>query len=75
MLDTQFVSDKEITYEELVMIKNVIELLNEHRKLALSRLKKWTVEEYREDERLRKIQSERMLEELKSFFMNRTTLD
>ena len=57
------------------MIKNVIELLNEHRKLALSRLKKWTVEEYREDERLRKIQSERMLEELKSFFMNRTTLD
>ncbi len=75
VLDTQFVSDKEITYEELVMIKNVIELLNEHRKLALSRLKKWTVEEYREDERLRKIQSERMLEELKSFFMNRTTLD
>lgn len=75
VLDTQFVSDKEITYEELVMIKNVIELLNEHRKLALSRLKKWTVEEYREDERLRKIQSERMLEELKSIFMNRTTLD
>lgn len=75
VLDTQFVSDKEITYEELVMIKNVIELLNEHRKLALSRLKKWTVEEYREDERLRKIQSERMLEELKSFFMNRKTLD
>ena len=75
VLDTQFVSDKEITYEELVMIKNVIELLKEHRKLALSRLKKWTVEEYREDERLRKIQSERMLEELKSFFMNRTTLD
>ena len=75
VLDTQFVSDKEITYEELVMIKNVIELLNEHRKLALSRLKKWTVEEYREDERLRKIQSERMLEELKSIFMNRTSLD
>ena len=75
VLDTQFVSDKEITYEELVMIKNVIELLNKHRKLALSRLKKWTVEEYREDERLRKIQSERMLEELKSIFMNRTTLD
>ena len=71
-LDTQFVSDKEITYEELVMIKNVIELLNEHRKLALSRLKKWTVEEYREDERIRKIRSEKMLEELKSIFLNRT---
>lgn len=75
VLDTQFVSDKEITYEELVMIKNVIELLNKNKKLAISRLKKWTVEEYREDGRLRKIQSERMLEELKSIFMNRTTLD
>ena len=72
VLDTQFVSDKEITYEELVMIKNVIELLNEHRKLALSRLKKWTVEEYREDERIRKIRSEKMLEELKSIILNRT---
>ena len=75
VLDTQFVSDKEITYEELVMIKNVIELLNKNKKLALSRLKKWTVEEYREDERQRKLRSERMLEELKSIFMNRTNLD
>ena len=36
------------------MIKNVIDLLNKNKKLALSRLKKWTVEEYREDERIRK---------------------
>ncbi len=71
-LDTQFVSNKEITYEELVMIKNIIELLNKNKKLALSRLKKWTVEEYREDERQRKLQSERMLEELKSIFLNKT---
>ena len=53
-LDTQFVSTKEISYEEIVMIKNVIDLLNKNKKLALSRLKKWTVEEYREDERIRK---------------------
>ena len=50
----QFVSSKEIFYEEIVMIKNVIDLLNKNKKLALSRLKKWTVEEYREDERIRK---------------------
>ena len=72
MLDTQFVSDKEISYEEIVMIKDVIDLLNQNKKLALSRLKKWTVEEYREDERIRKIRSEKMLEELKSIFLNRT---
>ena len=72
MLDTQFVSDKEISYEEIVMIKDVIDLLKQNKKLALSRLKKWTVEEYREDERIRKIRSEKMLEELKSIFLNRT---
>ena len=71
-LDTQFVSDKEISYEEIVMIKDVIDLLKQNKKLALSRLKKWTVEEYREDERIRKIRSEKMLEELKSIFLNRT---
>lgn len=54
------------------MIKNVIDLLNKNKKLALSRLKKWTVEEYREDERIRKIRSEKMLEELKSIILNRT---
>ena len=54
------------------MIKNVIDLLNKNKKLALSRLKKWKVEEYREDERIRKIRSEKMLEELKSIILNRT---
>ena len=72
VLDTQFVSTKEISYEEIVMIKNVIDLLNKNKKLALSRLKKWTVEEFREDERIRKIRSEKMLEELKSIILNRT---
>lgn len=75
VLDTQFVSDKEINYEELVMIKNVINLLNKNKKLALSRLRKWTVEEYREDVRQRELQRERMLEELKSIFLNKTNLD
>ena len=71
MLDTQFLSNKEITYEEIIMIKNIIDLLNKNKKLALSRLKKWTVEEYIEDKRQRELRSEQMLEALKSAFTNR----
>lgn len=72
MLDTQFLSNKEITYEELLMIKNIIDLLNKNKKLALSRLKKWTIEEYIEDKRKRELRSQQMLEALKSAFVNRT---
>ena len=71
MLDTQFLSNKEITYEEIIMIKNIIDLLNKNKKLALSRLKKWTVEEYIEDKRQKELRSEQMLEALKSAFTNR----
>ena len=53
------------------MIKNIIDLLYKHKKLATSRLKKWTVEEYLEDKRQREIRSEQMLESLKSVFLNR----
>ncbi len=72
MLDTQFLSNKEITYEEILMIKNIIDLLNKNKKLALSRLKKWTIEEYIEDKRQRELRSQQMLEALKSAFVNRT---
>lgn len=71
MLDTQFLSSNEITYEEIVMIKNIIDLLNENKELAISRLKKWTVEEFIEDKRQRELRSEQMLEALKSVFSNR----
>lgn len=71
MLDTQFLSSNEITYEEIVMIKNIIDLLNENKELAISRLKKWTVEEFIEDKRQRELRSEQILEALKSVFSNR----
>lgn len=71
MLDTQFLSSNEITYEEIVMIKNVLDLLNENKKLAISRLKKWTVEEFIEDKRQRELRSEQMLEALKSAFSSK----
>ena len=54
------------------MIKNIIDLLNKNKKLALSRLKKWTIEEYIEDKRKRELRSQQMLEALKSAFVNRT---
>ena len=54
------------------MIKNIIDLLNQNKKLALSKLKKWTIEEYIEDKRQRELRSQQMLEALKSAFVNRT---
>lgn len=71
MLDTQWLSSNEVNYEEIIMIKNVMELLNRHKKLAISRLKKWTVSEYKEDKRQKELQSEQMLEMLKSALYNR----
>ena len=68
MLDTQFLSNNEINYEEIVMIKNTIDLLNENKKLAISRLKKWTVEEFIEDRRKEDLKSEQMFEALKRAF-------
>lgn len=71
-LDTQFVFNKEITYDEIVMIKNVIDILNKYKKLAISRLKKWTLEEYLEDRKIREKRSEEMLEALKKALLYNT---
>ncbi len=70
VLDTQFLSSKEITYEEIIMVKNIIDILNKYKELAVSRLKKWTVEEYIEDKKIREKQSEQMLEYLKKALTN-----
>ena len=70
VLDTQFLYSKEITYEEIVMIKKVIDILKKYKKLAISRLKKWTVEEYLEDKKISEKQSEQMLEYLKKALTN-----
>ena len=65
VIDTQFMSEAEITYDEIVMIKNIIDILEESRKFVLSRLKKYMVEEYEKEEQERKEQSEKALEALK----------
>lgn len=61
VLDTQFLSLKEITYQELVMIKNIIEVLEENRSFVLKKLKKYTVDEYKEELRLREEESRKIL--------------
>ena len=65
VVDTQFISDQEITYDEIVMIKNIIEILEANKKFVLSRFKKYTVEEYEKEKQERKVNSERAFEELK----------
>ena len=70
MLNTEFLSNKEITYDEIVMIKNIIEILEENRCFVLSRSKKYTVSEYKEELRVREENSERMLETLKQMIVN-----
>lgn len=71
VLDTQFLSGKEISYEEMKMIINIMDILENNRKFVLARLKKYTVEEYEKEQEERKKQSEMMLEALKKTFIKR----
>ena len=64
VLDTQFLSNKEINYEELKMINKIIDILENNRDFVLSRLKKYTVEEYEKEVEYRKKQSEMMMNAL-----------
>lgn len=68
ILDTQFLSYAEITYEEINMIKGIIEILEDNRKFVLSRLKKYTVEAWEKEQEEAKIRSEKILEALKLMF-------
>ena len=68
VVDTQFISDQEITYDEIVMVKNIIEILEENRKFVLSRLKKYTVEEYEKEMEEKEKRREKAFEELKQIF-------
>lgn len=69
VLDTQFLSQREITFDELIMLKDIIEILEANKELAISKLSKWTIEEYKEHIRLKEEQRERMLEALKEAFL------
>ena len=71
ILDTQFLSEKEVTYDELKMINKIIDILEDNRSFVLSRLKKYTVEEYEKEKEYREKQSEMMFESLKKLLESR----
>lgn len=64
VLDTQFLSEKDITVDELKMINEIINILEDNKKFVISKLKKYTVEEYEREEEYRKKQSEMILKAL-----------
>ena len=69
VLDTQFLSKKEINYHELKMIESIIEILEENRKFVLKRLKKYTVDEYKKKLKIREEKSQKALETLQNFII------
>ena len=64
VLDTQFLSEKYITTDELKMINKIINILEDNKKFVISKLKKYTVEEYEREEEYRKKRSEMILKAL-----------
>lgn len=64
MLDIQFLSSKEISYDEIVMVKNIIDVLESNKNFVLSKFKKYTVEEFLEENKIREEQSKKMFEAL-----------
>lgn len=69
-LDTEFLNDKYITYDEIIMIKAILDILENNRKFVISKFKKYTVDEFIEEQRLKEEQSEKMFESLKEFVEN-----
>lgn len=70
VLDTQFLSNSEISYSELKMINNIINILEDNRKFVLSKFKKYTIDEYNEEIRIREEKSRLMLESLKQMVIS-----
>lgn len=70
VLDTQFLSDKEISYSELKMINNIIDILEDNRKFVLSKFKKYTIDEYKEEMKMREERSRLMMESLKQMIIS-----
>lgn len=75
VLDTQFINNQEITHDELKMSSNIIEILENNRKFVLSRLKKYTVQEYEQEQIEAKRRSDLMLEALKTMIMREYGVD
>lgn len=68
IVDTQFISSKEITYDEVCMCKDVIEILEKNRNFVLKRLKKYTIEEYEQEQLEFKQRQDNLIKFLDSIF-------
>ena len=53
-LDTQFLYSKEISVKEIKMINDILNILENNKKFVISKLKKYTVEEYEKEIEYRK---------------------
>ena len=67
VLDIQFLRGNIVTHDEIIMIDKIINIFEENRSFVLSKLKKYTVEEYEQEKEYREKQSEKVLEALKKF--------
>ena len=64
IVDLQFLRSQELTYDELELCKDIIEILEKNRSFVLRRLKKYTIEEYEREQ----IAFQKRQEELIKFF-------
>ena len=74
IVDTQFVSSKEISYNEICICKDIIDIFEENRNFVLKRLKKYTVEEYEQEQLEFKQKQESFIKFLDSFVNNKKAL-
>ena len=74
VVDTQFISAKEITYDEICMCKDIIDILEKNRNFVLRRLKKYTVEEYEQEQLEFKQRQESFIKFLDSLVINKKKL-
>lgn len=74
IVDTQFVGSKEITYDEICMCKDIIDIFQKNRNFVLRRLKKYTLEEYEQEKFEFKQRQEKFINFLDSLVYNKKEL-
>lgn len=73
ILDTQFLSNGEVTFDEIKMIGKIIDILEDNKKFVLSRLKKYTVKEYDAEIERRERESKKVMDSLMKLIENKKT--
>lgn len=74
IVNTEFVSSKEISYDEICMCKDIIDIFEKNRNFVLRRLKKYTVEEYEQEQLEFKQRQESFIKFLDSLVINKKKL-